>query len=138
MSEQNLILMTSLLSILLNLIDADRTKGNEYQDKLTKEIRQIVADQRVTLEEVKHLAGLAVEYKEKVNPEFLRRMVLEVFAFMFTDITEDMRITEEEWEIVEELYNNFDFLKNEAKYQERYFILQKLYKDTQKNNEPAL
>ena len=128
----------SLFTILLNLIDSDRTKGNEHQEKLKKEIRKIVADKKVSLEEVKHLTNLAVEYKEKVNPEFLRRMVLEVFAFMFTDITEDMRITEEEWEIVEELYNNFDFLKNETKYQERYFILQKLYKDTQKNNEPAL
>lgn len=130
--------MKTLLSILLNLIDADQTKGNREQENLKKEIRKIVADQKVSLEEVKHLADLAVEYKKKVNSEFLRRMVLEVFAFMFTDITEDMRITEEEWDIVEELYNNFEFLKNETKYQERYLILQKLYRDTQKNNEPAL
>ncbi len=128
----------SLLTILLHLIDADQTQGNMHQENLKKEIRKIVADQKVTLEEVRHLANLAVEYKEKVNSEFLRRMVLEVFAFMFTDITEDMRITEKEWDIVEELYNNFEFLRSETKYQERYAILKKLYQDTQKNSEPAL
>lgn len=130
--------MMSLFNILLNLIDSDHTQGNSHHDSLKKEIRKIVADKKVSLVEVQHLTRLAIEYHTKVNEEFLRHMVLEVFAFMFTDITEDMRITEEEWEIVEELYKHFEFLRHETKYQERYLILKTLYKDTQKNNEPAL